>query len=356
MQRVLLAASLVLALWTNLSQAGPVFVSVKESMESASAGAVNGQLTTPLWSDSRITGLTTWRGTTAAGRTAYFTTDPVAGNTSWKASAESITAPPAGDFFFGFRSEFYTHNAPARRARFMADATTVIRAEATVFTNEITALWTLEPGSISQNFIMDRVMLGGPCVLNSYGSSPFECDDVGLLPGDPMPILQALGYMPCSICIPDFMPLSFQTAAPQGFEIGDYAPTPFGSWVRLIFERDGAGVIRIYADYLNGEGEFLLRELQGYTPATIVDSMGVNGSFLVTGAPYYMDDVLVSGLLSICDGDADGDGDVDFNDLNITISQYSTQGPGLGGDFNGDLRVDFTDLNILLGRFNQPCE
>lgn len=169
-------------------------------------------------------------------------------------------------------------------------------------------------------------------------------------------VFTALGHMACSICPFEWMPLWFVNDAPAGFATDDFAPIPFGSWVRLIFERDDAAVIRIYVDYLDGQGEFLIREMPAFTPATLVDSIAVHGSFEIVNSPVYLDDLAVSGLLKLCGGDANGDGLVDFNDLNITLGQYSTNGPGLGGDFNGDQQVSFADLNILLSRFNTLCE
>lgn len=56
-----------------------------------------------------------------------------------------------------------------------------------------------------------------------------------------------------------------------------------------------------------------------------------------------------------CDGDASGDLLVDFTDLNILLSQFGDQGPGLAADLDGDGFVGFSDLNILLTRFGDSC-
>ena len=54
-------------------------------------------------------------------------------------------------------------------------------------------------------------------------------------------------------------------------------------------------------------------------------------------------------------GDQNGDGTVNFQDLNLVLSQFGQAGSNLIGDVNRDGVVNFQDLNIVLGNFgNTP--
>ncbi|MBL0920851.1 MAG: hypothetical protein IBJ10_01845 [Phycisphaerales bacterium] len=351
--RTLTAVFVVIAS-AHAAALGSGSVTVAENMEGAAGqpGPVNLRQTMPLWSDARITGLTLWRGTTAPTRTAAFTDQAVAGNATTKLVLESGAAGSSESFFIGARAEFHTHNAPVRRAAWTAVAGSPIRAAADVFVTDIDSLWTFEPTAFGSGFILDRLLIGGPCKLEI----PFSCEDVGAAPGQPTAVIMALAYRACTICIPQFMPLTYLDDAPDGLAVGAYVEAPVGAWFRLIFEQNEARVVRTYIDLLDGQGEFLIRETDSITLATLLDTIAFNGSFHVPASPAYFDNIVLSGPLPICDGDANGDGLIDFADLNITLNQYSTSAPGLGGDFNGDQRVDFADLNILLSRFNTACE
>ncbi|MEQ8850772.1 MAG: GC-type dockerin domain-anchored protein [Phycisphaerales bacterium] len=61
--------------------------------------------------------------------------------------------------------------------------------------------------------------------------------------------------------------------------------------------------------------------------------------------------------VGVCEGDADGDNQVDFDDLNLLLSQWGTTGPE--GDVaphpTGDGSVDFNDLNLVLARWGAAC-
>lgn len=59
-------------------------------------------------------------------------------------------------------------------------------------------------------------------------------------------------------------------------------------------------------------------------------------------------------LACLCD--FDGGGGVNFNDLNVLLSQFGLVGPGLIADVNEDGTVDFTDLNAVLSTFGEPCD
>ncbi len=80
----------------------------------------------------------------------------------------------------------------------------------------------------------------------------------------------------------------------------------------------------------------------------------------VTYPGWNIDDVRIYAVLPptpLCPGDADGDLDVDFDDLNLVLSNWGTAGPD--GDVfpypGGDGAVDFNDLNEVLSHWNQSC-
>jgi hypothetical protein len=56
-----------------------------------------------------------------------------------------------------------------------------------------------------------------------------------------------------------------------------------------------------------------------------------------------------------CDGDANDDFSVDFDDLNLILSNFNATGLCIDGDLDGDGAVTFSDLNLVLSRFGQPC-
>lgn len=347
-----LAAAATAALVCAGALAEPVSLGAKDSLETGAPGPVNEQTTAPLWGDARITGLSMWRGTTAATRTAAFIADPVGANAGTKLLLDSSASGSPEQFLFGARTELFTHQFPARRAALLATVAEPLRASAEVFVESIESRWTFEPTSITENMILDRIMLGGPCSLEF----PFDCAEIGVASGAPTPVLLAMAYRACTICIPQFMPLSYLDRAPEGSSIGDYAQIPVGAWFRLDFEQGADAVVRTYIDFLDGAGPFLIRETASILTTTMLDTVTFNGSFHVQGSRMYVDEVHASGVLDICDGDADGDGDIDFADLNIVVSQFNAEGPGLGGDFDGDRLVNFADLNTLLARFGQGCD
>lgn len=348
--RCLLAAA-CLSAPSALARGTPV--TVAENFETAAPGAINGQTTSSAWSDPRITALTAWRGTTGAARTAVFADDAVAGNSTRKGMLDAVTPPAPGfDFSFGFRAEFYTHQDPPRRARFEQRLGQPVRTSSDVFLSNAGELWTVETVSMSQGFITDRVFMNWSC--EDY---PDICLSFGNNAGEFMP-MSGFGYDSCPECVPFtiFVIFRYMDRAPVGASVGDPVSTPVGSWFRVIHEFTLNGRVRTILDFLDGQGEFVVRDSSHYFPDLRTDSYGANGAFETVGSPMYMDNITVFGDVAICDGDANGDGLIDFADLNITLNQYSSVGTGLGGDFNGDRRVDFADLNILLGRFNHACD
>ena len=60
-------------------------------------------------------------------------------------------------------------------------------------------------------------------------------------------------------------------------------------------------------------------------------------------------------VLGSCPGDASGDGVVNFDDLNIVLTEFASQGAGFDGDFDLSGVVDFVDLNTVLSSFGVDC-
>ena len=54
-----------------------------------------------------------------------------------------------------------------------------------------------------------------------------------------------------------------------------------------------------------------------------------------------------------CPGDATGDLMVDFDDLNLVLTNWGGAGPD--GDLDGNNAVDFDDLNLVLSNWGTTC-
>ncbi|MEQ8850629.1 MAG: kelch repeat-containing protein [Phycisphaerales bacterium] len=94
------------------------------------------------------------------------------------------------------------------------------------------------------------------------------------------------------------------------------------------------------------------------TIATAVDAESPDGRVRVVGYGYNATNGRFEALMWInapisCPGDANGDGAVDFDDLNLVLSNWSSAGPA--GDVDGSGFVDFADLNIVLAGWGLPC-
>ncbi len=47
---------------------------------------------------------------------------------------------------------------------------------------------------------------------------------------------------------------------------------------------------------------------------------------------------------------------VDFEDLNLVVSNFNTDEAWLDGDVDGDGDIDFADLNLVISGFNTNCD
>ncbi|MGD9691987.1 MAG: hypothetical protein AB7G17_04040 [Phycisphaerales bacterium] len=65
--------------------------------------------------------------------------------------------------------------------------------------------------------------------------------------------------------------------------------------------------------------------------------------------------IFIPAAASTCPGDANGDGVVNFDDLNLVLSDFGRSGIGLAGDVSRDGQVTFIDLNFVLSFFGGGC-
>lgn len=118
--------------------------------------------------------------------------------------------------------------------------------------------------------------------------------------------------------------------------------------------------------FLAGASQFLTQDEETSGIVDAWDEIGPGWFFLDMQAHYAIAGELAEGgqlmaafipqtLPSNCPGDANYNGIVNFDDLNIVLSNFSKTGVGIPGDLNFDGRVDFLDLNIVLGGFGATC-
>ncbi len=60
-------------------------------------------------------------------------------------------------------------------------------------------------------------------------------------------------------------------------------------------------------------------------------------------------------VLIACLADGSGDGTVDFDDLNLVLSNWGMTGTNIPGDLDGSGTVDFDDLNLVLNTWGASC-
>lgn len=146
-------------------------------------------------------------------------------------------------------------------------------------------------------------------------------------------------------------------SAPTGASVGGVALTPVNDWFRLSIEHDSDADTRVYIDFLDGQGRFLIHEGEAlFQPG----ATGIAWRFMTyletLGATVHFDNLRVRALRPGC-GDLNGDSAINFGDLNIMLGAFNAPaGDCPGPDLNLDDAVNFADLNVLLGRFNTACE
>lgn len=66
--------------------------------------------------------------------------------------------------------------------------------------------------------------------------------------------------------------------------------------------------------------------------------------------------IVVRGFDRPCPGDINRDGSVNFDDLNIVLTNFGVTADPVPGDTNGDCFVNFSDLNVVLASFGEQCD
>ena len=87
-----------------------------------------------------------------------------------------------------------------------------------------------------------------------------------------------------------------------------------------------------------------------------LDALGFSNQLDFSDSPMYGNssgEIVLGPVNPVCPGDANGDGVVDFDDLNLVLSNWNTPGPV--GDINNSGFVDFDDLNAILSNWGRVC-
>ncbi len=249
------------------------------------------------------------------------TLQPIGGNASQTLRGR-VTNVSAGNIpFIGARVEFPDVMTPASDG--------LVRYETEVFVQSLLSGWTWDVGEAP----LARVGWGGFDIGNGQFVDTFR-------------VATNAGYVEAR----------YVGSAPAGASVGDVVPTPVNEWFRLSIEHDLDRDMRVYINYLDGQGRFLIHSGTLMTNLTGTDAWRFMAYLESLAVTVHFENLTVRNLRPGC-GDLDGDGNVNFADLNQLLGAFNTT-PGLcpGADLNLDERIDFADLNVMLGRFNQPCE
>ena len=119
--------------------------------------------------------------------------------------------------------------------------------------------------------------------------------------------------------------------------VGPTGPATLGGWIDVSFR---------VADFVPVTDQVRLR--------FIASDLG-SGSIVEAA----IDDFAVSSVDCVttqCPGDANGDQTVDFDDLNLILTNWAASGaPGIPGDLDDSGSVDFDDLNLVLSNWGASC-
>lgn len=218
--------------------------------------------------------------------------EAISGNATRKVKVVTSTAQAPDLFFFGWREDLtLTQTGPTtiERLVFRADPTQVARGEHEAWNSNVEALWSSEIIHSTSGFISDRVLWGGTC------NEP-DCPDFGL-PIGPVEFYYFLGQDPNSFETGIFIPCTYIGTAPAGSNVGDQASFPVMSWHKIIHEIDG-NQIRVYIDYMDGNGEFMIMDNLVFLQA-LFDNIGGNASFESQNATHYIDNVYMVGVQNV---------------------------------------------------------
>lgn len=216
----------------------------------------------------------------------------ISGNATKKVRLLTSTAQPPDLFFTGWRVNMVLNQTGAttyNRLNFRSDPTQVARGEHEAWNSNIEALWSSELIHATSGFITDRILWGGTC------NEP-DCPDFGL-PIGPIEGYYFLGQDPNSFTTGIFIPCLYIGSAPPGKNVGDLATFPVMSWHNIVHELDGDRM-KVYIDYYDGNGEFLIMDNLVFLQA-LFDSIRGNASYESQGATHYVDNIFMIGVQNV---------------------------------------------------------
>jgi len=245
---------------------------------------LNLQQSNAMWIGAAPTSRNRFLGTTVAGRTTYAVADDVAGNATPKVRLTSTSGNAPEQVLFGFRYEFLRTHTPLTRLPLGPGADQPVRVEHDLYITTIDTQWTSEPIFVTSGFIVSRMMWGGTCI---------DCG--GPIPPTFEPSIWMLGVDPESFLTGLLQRCRWIDSAPTGFQPGDLAQMPAGSWVRVRHEVTQQGLVRAAIDVNDGTGFHLLYSAP-YLTGPRIDALGGNGSFELPGEAAYYDNFSAEGV------------------------------------------------------------